>query len=305
MCGIVGYIGKENAAPILLEGLKRLEYRGYDSAGMVIFDGKKPKIKITKTKGRVNELESKIGESWKGNMGIAHTRWATHGEPSEKNAHPHMDCEGKVFVCHNGIIENYKVLKDALISRGHKFKSDTDTEVLAHLIEENLRYGEKAILKALKQVRGTYGLAIMVADWPDRIILARSSSPLVIGIGIGENLVASDASAIVGRTRDVIYLNDGEGAILTQNKVKLFNISRLHQDYGGQAKFRDLNVPNKNLNILKRKEKLEWDIGDAQKGGYPYFMLKEIFEQPESIENSFRGRLIRNEGLAKLGGSRI
>jgi len=282
-----------------------LEYRGYDSAGMVIFDGKKPKIKITKTKGRVSELEDKIGKNWKGNMGIAHTRWATHGEPSEKNAHPHADCSGRVFVCHNGIIENYKALKQSLISRGHKFKSDTDTEVLAHLIEENMRYGEKAIPKALKQVRGTYGLAIIIADWPDRIILARNSSPLVIGIGIDENLVASDASAIVGRTRDVIYLNDGEGAILTQDNVKLFNISRLHQDCGGQAKFRNFSPKADSSlteKISERTEKLEWNLDNVQKGGYPHFMLKEIFEQPESIENSFRGRLIRNEGLAKLGG---
>jgi len=204
-------------------------------------------------------------------------------------------------------IRGGRPIKQALISRGHRFKSDTDTEVLAHLIEENLRYGEKAILKALKQVRGTYGLAIMVADWPDRIILARSSSPLIIGVGTGENLVASDASAFIGRTRDVIYLNDGEGAVLTKDNIRLFNISG---ELTLSANNFPLKMPTRHSggersqaeNISARKEKLEWGIDDAQKGSYPHFMLKEIFEQPESIENSFRGRLIRNEGLAKLGG---
>ena len=273
--------------PILIEGLKRLEYRGYDSAGIaVLVNGK---IYLAKAKGRVAELENKISESnLKANLGIAHTRWATHGEPSERNAHPHTDCAGQIFVCHNGIIENYKTLKAALISRGHKFKSDTDTEVLSHLIEENLRYGlEKAIIKSLQKVRGTYGLVIMITDWPDKIIAVRNASPLVIGIGDGEHIIASDPSAIIDKIRNVIYMQDNEVAVVTKNNIKFFDIFPLR----GMSR-RD----------TKRVEKLEWSIDSVQKNGYPHFMLKEIFEQPESISNSFRGRLIRNRGLTKLGG---
>ena len=284
MCGIIGYIGKSNALPILIKGLKRLEYRGYDSAGLVVFDG--IKNKLAKTKGRVKELENKVSKSWHSNIGIAHTRWATHGEPSERNAHPHIDCTGRIFVCHNGIIENYKSLKEVLIQHGHIFKSETDTEVLAHLIEENLRYGsELAVIKSLKLVKGTYGLAILFSDYPDRIIAAKNSSPLVIGIGNGERLIASDASAILNRTKDVIYMNDGEIAVLTKNAVQLFDTLRF-----------------KNLNISKRKEELKWELNNAQKGSYQYFMLKEIFEQPESISNSLRGRLVKKEESIKLGG---
>src|SRR3989344_3888905 len=284
MCGIIGYIGKENATPILIKGLKRLEYRGYDSAGMVVLDN--TKIKFFKTKGRVEKLEKKVNKNWRGNIGIAHTRWATHGEPSEKNAHPHTDCDGRVFVCHNGIIENYKLLKEALIRRGHKFKSETDTEVLAHLIEENLRYGpEKAIVESLKQVKGTYGLAIMITDWPDKIMVVRNASPLAIGIGDREHIVASDPSAIISRTRNVIYMQDNEAAIITKDNIKFFDI-----------------LNSKNLDITSRKEKLEWDLDDAQKNGYQHFMLKEIFEQPEAVSNSFRGRLLQDSGLVKPGG---
>ena len=262
MCGIVGYVGKNNVVPILIEGLKRLEYRGYDSAGIAVFCDNK--VYLTRTKGRITELEKKLPENLLGRVGIGHTRWATHGEPSEKNAHPHTDCTGRVFVCHNGIIENYKSLKENLIRRGHKFKSETDTEVLPHLIEENLRYGlKKAIDKSLKQIKGTYGLAIMVADWPDRIVAVRKSSPLVIGIGNHEYIVSSDPSAIISGTKNVIYMEDNEVAIITKN---------------------DISVANKN--ILNRKQKLNWKINDAQKNGYPHFMLKEIFEQPESIKNS-------------------
>ena len=284
MCGIIGYVGKEKAIPILIEGLKRLEYRGYDSAGIVVLDN--TKIKFFKTKGRVEKLEKKVNKNWRGNIGIAHTRWATHGEPSEINAHPHTDCSGRVFVCHNGIIENYKQLKEALIRRSHKFKSETDTEVLSHLIEENLRYGpEKGVVESLKQVKGTYGLAIMIADWPDKIIAVRNASPLVIGIGDREHIVASDSSAIMGRTKKVIYMQDNEAAIITKNNIKFFSIE-----------------DGKNIDILKRKEKLKQSINNVQKNGYPHFMLKEIFEQPEAISNSFRGRLMKDSGLIKLGG---
>lgn len=303
----MGYVGKNNAAPILIEGLKRLEYRGYDSAGIAVsYNGG---IYLAKAKGRIAELAKKLPENLKGSIGVAHTRWATHGEPSEKNAHPHTDCNGRVFVCHNGIIENYKTLKESLICRGHKFKSETDTEVLSHLIEENMRYAKnenslkEVFIKSLKPVKGAYGLAVMLADWPDRIIAARNCSPLIIGLGKNENIVASDASAISGRTKNVVYLNDGEIAVLTKDKVKLLNIlkfqnlntSRFNQNYGKRAKFQ-------NLDILKRKERLDQMFEKTQKNGYPHFMLKEIFEQPESLANSLRGRVIKNTGLAKLGG---
>ena len=266
MCGIVGYVGKENAIPILIEGLKRLEYRGYDSAGIVVFNN--GKISLARAKGRISELEKKVPINWNGHIGIAHTRWATHGEPSEINAHPHPDCRGKVFVCHNGIIENYKELKENLILRGHKFKSGTDTEVLSHLIEENLRYGNnrdngdverKAVVNALRQVRGTYGLAVVFRSKPDKIIVARNSSPLVIGIGKDENIVASDASAIVGLTQEVIYLHDGEGAVLTIDDIKIFNISR-YRDFSRNT---DQPMIKKTLNavrVSKFKEFKDFDV---------------------------------------------
>lgn len=300
MCGIIGYVGKNNAIPILVDGLKRLEYRGYDSAGLVVFDGNK--TKLVKAKGRVKELENKISQNWRGNIGIAHTRWATHGEPNEQNAHPHTDCSGKIFVCHNGIIENHEKLKEDLIFRGHKFKSETDTEVLSHLIEENSRYDpELAVIKSLKSVKGTYGLTVLFSDYSDRIFAARNSSPLVIGIGNGERLIASDASAILGRTKNVIYMNDGEMAVIAADNIKLLNISRFKRLT--VSKFKDLNISRfQDLNISKRKEELEWKLDDAQKGGYEHFMLKEIFEQPESILNSFRGRLVKEKGDVKLGG---
>ena len=284
MCGIIGYIGKSNALPILINGLKLLEYRGYDSAGIAITDG--GEISVIRAKGRVAKLEKKLPKGSKSTCGIAHTRWATHGEPSEKNAHPHIDCTGKIFVCHNGIIENYRELKNDLIFCGHKFKSETDTEVLAHIIEKNLRYGpELAVVKSLKSIKGTYGITVIFADYPDRIIAARNSSPLVIGIGNGERLIASDASAILNRTQDVIYMNDGEAAVITADSINFLNIKKF-----------------KNLDTSKRIEKLEWNIDDIQKNNFPHFMLKEIFEQPKSIMDSFRGRLVKNEGLAKLGG---
>ncbi|MBI2446434.1 MAG: glutamine--fructose-6-phosphate transaminase (isomerizing) [Parcubacteria group bacterium] len=290
MCGIIGYIGKHKATPILVNGLKRLEYRGYDSSGIAIFnDGK---IYLAKAKGRIIELEKKTPSNWDGNIGIAHTRWATHGEPNEQNAHPQVDCSGKIFVCHNGIIENYKELKEELIKNGHKFKSDTDTEVLSHLIEKNMRYGpELAIAKSLKLVKGTYGIVVLFANYPDRIIAARNSSPLVIGIGNGERLIASDASAILNRTRNVIYMNDGEMVVIRKDNIKLFGFNKNQDPSAFQG-----------LNISKRKEKVEWTIDSAQKNGYPHFMLKEVFEQPESLTNSLRGRIIKNNGFAKLGG---
>lgn len=322
MCGIIGYVGKNNATQILIDGLKRLEYRGYDSAGIAIYDDKNKYVRLIKAKGKIKELEDKLPKPIDGNIGIGHTRWATHGEPSERNAHPHSDCTNRVFVCHNGIIENYKELKEALIRRGHKFKSETDTEVLAHIIEENLRcsYGtknknkknyrlENAVAEALGRVRGTYGLTILSADWPDRIIVAKNSSPLIIGAGKGGNIVASDAAAIVGRAKDIIYMKDGEIGVLAADNVKIFDVSKSISSNSPGLQGSDVRKSEKrkilalkNLNISGRKEKLEWNIDSAQKGGYPHFMLKEIFEQPESIFNSFRGRLVKKEGAVKLGG---
>lgn len=331
MCGIIGYVGKNNVIPILVDGLKKLEYRGYDSAGLAVISRIKPfKIAFVKTKGRVKDLENKLCLKCdrtrniqniikNAYIGIAHTRWATHGEPSERNAHPHTDCSGRVFVCHNGIVENYKELKETLIRRGHKFKSETDTEVLAHLIEENLRYAKKennlkeVFIRALKKVKGAYGIAVMLADWPDKIIAARNSSPLIIGLGKDENIIASDASAILERTRNVIYMNDDEAAIVTSDNVEFFNILSMRDmplmkkisKYSNTSKSKDFppkaDQPQAE-NISDRKEKLDWDIQEVQKSGYPHFMLKEIFEQPESLTNSLRGRVIKDKGLAKLGG---
>lgn len=284
MCGIIGYIGKNDNPRIGLEALKRLEYRGYDSAGLAVFDSAKKEIHLVKVAGRINLLDAKIQQSnFFGNSAIFHTRWATHGEPNEENAHPHSGCQKNIYLVHNGIIENYKVLKEKLIKEGHRFSSETDTEVLAHLIEKffdgNL---EKAVRKALKLVKGTYGLAIISRDDPEKIVVARNSSPILIGLGDKEYIVASDPSAIIGRTKKVVYLDDGEIAVLTPEK---FFITDLKQ--------------NKKEKLI---EEIEWDLEEAQKGGFTHFMLKEIFEAPEVIENAIRGRMIEKEGLARLGG---
>lgn len=285
MCGIVGYIGKQKAMPILLEGLRRLEYRGYDSAGLAIMEKNKPMI--FKSNGKVSELENKTGnvENFSG-LGIAHTRWATHGKPSDKNSHPHGDCQKNIWLVHNGIIENYRELKNYLSKKGHKFSSETDSEVVAHLIEE---FNEKldfksAVLKALKLIKGTYGLAIINKKEPEKIIIARLGSPLVLGIGNEEFIVASDVSAIVRHTDRVIYLEDGEIAILEKGNYEIINI--------------------KNKAVDKEISKLDWNIEKAQKGGFEHFMLKEIFEQPDAILNAICGRLWVSEGMAKLGGLR-
>jgi glucosamine--fructose-6-phosphate aminotransferase (isomerizing) len=282
MCGIIGYIGKQKAQPILMEGLKRLEYRGYDSAGIAVNSGKK--INCLKVVGKIFNLEDKLKDShWQGKVGIAHTRWATHGAPTEENTHPHSDCQGKIFVVHNGIIENYDVLKKKLIKAGHKFKSETDTEVLAHLIEENYKNDLlDAVSRALSYVKGTYGICVISSLKPDEIVAARLGSPLILGIGEDEYFVASDVSAILGYTKQVIYLNDGEIAFLTPKDFKIVDI--------------------KNKAVQKEIEEVEWTLEESQKGGFAHFMLKEISEQPEVIENSVRGRLIIKEGLAKLGG---
>ncbi|MEK9149197.1 MAG: glutamine--fructose-6-phosphate transaminase (isomerizing) [Candidatus Desantisbacteria bacterium] len=279
MCGIIGYVGNREAREILLEGLTRLEYRGYDSAGLVtINDG----AVIVKTEGKVDELTKRLEKkAVNGKIGIAHTRWATHGEPSERNAHPHTDCKQEIFVVHNGIIENYKHLKDELIKKGHKFASDTDTEVLAHLIEEDYKGNlEQAVADALSLVRGTYGLAVISILEPDKIVVARSGSPLLVGLGNNENIVASDVSAVIRYTKEVVYLEEGEIAVVKKDGFHSFS----------------------EKGIKDRIALVEWEIEQAEKGGFPHFMLKEIFEQPKVIEDSIRGRLIEEDGLAKLGG---
>jgi glucosamine--fructose-6-phosphate aminotransferase (isomerizing) len=287
MCGIVGYIGKRNVISILVDGLKRLEYRGYDSAGVAFWD--KEGIRVFKIAGKVAELERMlIGLGSNSNIGIAHTRWATHGIPNEVNAHPHVDCTGNIAVVHNGIVENYQSLKKKLEKEGHIFKSQTDTEVIAHLIEEFYKiYGdiEIALRNLFFEVKGTFGLAIMTSYDPDKIIVARRGSPIAIGVGNGENITASDPTAIIGITRDVIFLDDDEYAIITRDNV---SVKRVDQ--------------NSVSELDKEIFKIEFELEQIEKGGFPHFMLKEIFEQPESIMNSMRGRVLIEDGDAKLGG---
>ncbi len=286
MCGIIGYIGSAPALPILLEGLKRLEYRGYDSAGVAIREN--GSIAVEKTRGKIADLESLVasnGRRFEGTQGIAHTRWATHGEPNTVNAHPHVDCTGEIAVVHNGIIENFAAIRQQLEKEGHRFATDTDTEVIAHLIEKFLADGsslEKAVQKAMLQVEGTYGLAVMSAREPDKIIGVRNGSPLVVGVADGENFLASDVSAILRHTQKVVYLDDHEMVTV----------------------WRDRFVTKTIDDVTTRKEiqQVEWDLEQIEKGGYPHFMLKEIFEQPETITNAMRGRLVPEEGMARLGG---
>ena len=284
MCGIIGYVGKRDVVPLLIDGLKRLEYRGYDSAGVAIHcDGK---IKIQKVSGKIGILEAQLARvEMKGTSGIGHTRWATHGEPNTINAHPHCDCHSRVAVVHNGIIENYGLLRDLLKKEGHTFISETDTEVLAHLIERFQEGGkplEKAVKGALGMVQGTYGLAVISADEPQKIVAARRGSPLVLGIGTDENFIASDVAAIMCYTRDVVYMDDGEVAVITPEGFT--------------------TATNDDQEVVKEVEKITWSLEMAEKGGFDHFMLKEIFEQPESIRNALAGRILLDSGRAHLGG---
>jgi glutamine---fructose-6-phosphate transaminase (isomerizing) len=290
MCGIVGYIGERQVAPLLLEGLKRLEYRGYDSAGVaVVTNGT---ISVRKEAGKINELERVLEESpVKGVYGIGHTRWATHGPPTDRNAHPHQSEDGTFALVHNGIIENAGVLRRRLQERGHTFSSETDTEVLVHLIEEVYNHGdgraqdalERAVEIALQQVEGTYGIAVVSTRDPDKIVVARLGSPLLIGVGeAGETFVASDAAAVLAHTRDVIYLDDGDMATITRD---------------GFTVHRPTHGP-----VDRPVHRVDWDLGEVERGGYPHFMLKEIMQQPETLRETMRGRLLEQKGTVRLGG---
>jgi glucosamine--fructose-6-phosphate aminotransferase (isomerizing) len=282
MCGIVAYTGRQPARDILIDGLKRLEYRGYDSSGIAILNS--GPTYLARSVGKVASLDQQVQrDAPHGDTGIAHTRWATHGKPTEKNAHPHADCTGKIFLAHNGIIENYRVLQEKLRAAGHAFQSETDTEVLAHLIEDAYAGDlEAAVQKALLQVQGTFGLAVVHADRQGEIVVARRGSPMVLGIGDGESLAASDVAALARHTNQVVYLEDNEVARLEPGRFRIKTL-------GNQA-------------VERGPTTLAAGLETADRGEFPHYMLKEIFEQPESVENALRGRLNHSEGVAKLGG---
>lgn len=294
MCGIVGYVGKKDAKEVLLGGLRRLEYRGYDSAGMALVLKRKEsvskslkKIFVLKEVGKVSQLEAKASTvRFSSSVGIAHTRWATHGKPSKNNAHPHSDCTETISVVHNGIIENYRELREKLEASGHVFRSETDSEVIPHLIEEHAKTMpfEEALYVTLGKLKGTYAVVAVSAAEPEKIFAARLSSPMVLGVGNGEYILASDASAIIEYTNTVVYLDDCEVAVISADGYSIHSLSR------------------------KRKKKsevcLEWSLDQAKKQGFDHFMLKEIFEQPNAIEDAMRGRYILEDGMARLGGLR-
>lgn len=288
MCGIVGYLGPRDAYPIIIEGLKRLEYRGYDSAGIALFDGKD--LKVSKTKGKVVDLEARVDKeiTKHGNLGIGHTRWATHGIPNDVNSHPHCSNSGDLVIIHNGIIENYESLRKELTSRGYTFKSDTDTEVLINLIEdvkkqENVKLG-KAVQIALNQVVGAYAIAVFDKNKPGEIIIARLGSPLAVGIGDNEFFIASDASPFLEYTKNAIYLEDEEMAVIRENKdIKI-------------RKIKDDSL------VAPYIQELQINLEQIEKSGYDHFMLKEIYEQPKAIKDTYRGRLLSNEAIIKMAG---
>jgi glucosamine--fructose-6-phosphate aminotransferase (isomerizing) len=281
MCGIVGYIGERRAVPIILEGLKRLEYRGYDSAGLAVFcaDGK---LGLRRARGKLRNLEDVIqSDPVEGSFGIGHTRWATHGRPTEENAHPHRDCTGNLVVVHNGIVENYLTLKHTLEAEGHTFKTDTDTEVIAHLVEKYFEGNlEQAVRAAVKQVTGVFALAVISSSDPNKIVAARNGPPVVIGIGDREYFVASDVPAILSHTRDMFYLADGDMAVLTPGGVQL-------TDFDGAP-------------VVRQVTHVLWDHIAAEKGGYKHFMLKEIFEQPRAVRDTTLGRVAHETGRIYL-----
>src|SRR5216683_3547847 len=279
MCGIVGYVGKKQVVPLIIDGLRKLEYRGYDSAGIAVVD-KDHQLQVRRAKGKLRNLEEALRlQTLEGTYGVGHTRWATHGRPTEENAHPHRDCTGRLVVVHNGIIENYLQLKDELRKKDHRFVTETDTEIIAHLIEEHLKSGanfEDAVRKTVTELRGIFALSMLSADEPDTIISARSGPPVVIGIGDGEYFVASDVPAILSHTRDMFFLDDGDLAVLTPEGVQLtsFDGHRVH----------------------RHVQHILWDPIMAEKGGYKHFMLKEIFEQPRAIRDTLLGRVGQESG---------
>lgn len=281
MCGIVGYIGERNCVPILIEGLKRLEYRGYDSAGISVISRKK--LKIIKKKGKVSTLENSIPRLLKSNIGIAHTRWATHGKVNDLNAHPHISQNKKFAIVHNGIIENYKEIREYLEKHNIKCISDTDSEIIAHLLEKNYSGDfEKSFYETIKMIEGAYGIVAMFEDDPTYLMVARKGSPLTIGIGENEIFIASDVSGFLGYTKQVVYLNDYEIAKIDKKNINAYD-------------FRLVKI-KKDINLI------DWEVSQIQKGNYEHYMLKEIFEQPESIERAYAGRIIDNIGTIKLGG---
>ncbi len=287
MCGIVGYVGTKSAPELVINALKRLEYRGYDSAGITINCG--GKLVTEKKAGKISALEGVVDYDRFRNCtaGIGHTRWATHGEPNDINAHPHSDCTGDLVIIHNGIIENYRDLKDILIKRGHIFKSETDSEVIAHMIEHYLAEHPlpEAVIKCLDTVEGTYGLVVMHRLDPDLLIAARKGSPLILGVGDGEMMVASDVSAVIDHTRSVVYLEDGEIVEVRRDGYRIYDQNK--------------------KGIEKSVESVDWDIASIGRHGFDHYMLKEIFEQPETIANAMRGRLIIDEARARLDGLRL
>ncbi len=285
MCGIVGYVGPRQAAPILMEGLRRMEYRGYDSAGIAVLDG--ARLDVRKAAGKLGVLAQELVDKMPhGTTGIGHTRWATHGGPTTPNAHPHLDQSGRIALIHNGIIENAPAIKKALLDRGHTFTSETDTEVLAHLVGELYEGSiEEAVAAALRDVDGAYGIAVICTEEPNTLIAARNGSPIILGIGDGENLVASDQSALVEHTRSVIYLDNGEMAVLTPEGYRVRTLATRQVD--------------------KPINQIEWDLATIERGGYEHFMLKEIFEQPESLANTMRGHLLEESGNVRVFGLKI
>ncbi len=282
MCGIIGYVGPKNVLPILLAGLKRLEYRGYDSAGVALLYNHS--LMVTKAAGKIAQLEKLIdGQNYDSHCGMAHTRWATHGAPTQLNAHPHTDTPGEIALVHNGIIENYRTLKEFLVRQGYRMISDTDTEVLVHLIRFNY-HGDltEAVRSALQQVEGTYGITVVSSLEPNKIVAARMGSPLVIGHGDNENFVASDVAAMLDHTNRVVYLEDGEIATITP---EAYNITTIE-----------------NEQISPQIQEVTWTLDQIEKGGYEHFMLKEIHEQPDALRNAMRGRLNYDEGISRLAG---
>ena len=281
MCGIIGYIGQKEVVPVLINGLRQLEYRGYDSAGIALVQ--KGQIEIRRSAGKLVRLEEVIhAHPVTGDYGVGHTRWATHGRPTEENAHPHRDCTGHIVVVHNGIIENYLSLKQHLEAQGHRFKTETDTEVVAHLVEEERQDDglENAVRRALLQLRGLFGMVLVDADDPDKIIAVRNGPPIVVGMGDGEVVVASDIPAVLGHTRDVVFLGDEEMAVVTRGQVEF-------TDFAGQT-------------VSKATQRIQWDPVMAEKAGYKHFMLKEIFEQPWSIQETVLGRMSEELGSVLL-----